>query len=104
MSTKSIAARRARATQEDPSEILKQYGCGPVPLMGTDGLYERHLHFDNVIDEKLIGPRERFDAVARSIRDVLSQRWVLTENTYARENPKRVLPLDGVSHRKTKRF
>ena len=24
------------------------------------------------------------------MRDILSQRWVLTENTYARENPKRV--------------
>ena len=58
--------------------------------MGADGLYERHLHFDNVIDEKSIGPRERFEAVARSIRDVLSQRWVLTEKTYEQNNPKRV--------------
>ncbi len=58
--------------------------------MGNDGLYERHLHFDNVIDEKLIGPRERFEAVARSIRDVLSQRWALTDKTYEQNNPKRV--------------
>ena len=36
------------------------------------------------------GARERFEAVARSVRDVLSQRWVLTERTYDRENPKRV--------------
>ena len=34
--------------------------------------------------------RERFEAVARSVRDVLSQRWVRTEETYERENPKRV--------------
>jgi len=34
--------------------------------------------------------RERFEAAARSIRDVLSQRWVLTEKTYNSENPKRV--------------
>ena len=90
MSTKSIVAGRARATQQDPSEILKQYGCGPVQLMGTDGLYERHLHFDTVMNETLIGPRERFEATARSIRDVLSQRWVLTEKTYEQKNPKRV--------------
>jgi starch phosphorylase len=32
----------------------------------------------------------RFEACAHSIRDVLSQRWIRTENTYARENPKRV--------------
>src|SRR5437016_8907225 len=36
------------------------------------------------------GPRERFEAVARSVRDVWSQRWVRTEETYERENPKRV--------------
>ena len=36
------------------------------------------------------GPRERFEAFARSVRDILSQRWVRTENTYERENPKRV--------------
>ena len=35
-------------------------------------------------------PRERFDAIARSVRDILSQRWIHTENTYDRQNPKRV--------------
>jgi glycogen phosphorylase len=90
MSTKSVMATGAKAVQEDAGKLLSQYGCGPVQFTGTDGLYERHLHFDNAIDEKLIGPRERFEAVARSIRDVLSQRWVLTEKTYEQENPKRV--------------
>ena len=37
-----------------------------------------------------MGPRERYEAVARSVRDVLSQRWLLTEQTYEQENPKRV--------------
>ena len=37
-----------------------------------------------------MGPRERYEAVARSVRDVLSQRWLRTEQTYERENPKRV--------------
>jgi len=90
MNTKGIAASRARAAQEEPSELLRRYGCGPIQFMGTDGLYERHLHFDNIIDEKLIGPRGRFEAVARSVRDVLSQRWVLTDKTYEQNNPKQV--------------
>ena len=46
--------------------------------------------FDNVVDLAAAGPRERFEAIARSVRDILSQRWIKTENTYARENPKRV--------------
>ncbi len=41
-------------------------------------------------DVAAAGPRERFEACARSVRDVLSQRWIRTEQTYERENPKRV--------------
>jgi starch phosphorylase len=52
--------------------------------------YERHLVLDNVVDPASAGPRERFEAFARSVRDALSQRWIHTENTYARVNPKRV--------------
>ena len=34
--------------------------------------------------------RERYDAAARAVRDILSDRWVRTDQTYERENPKRV--------------
>jgi starch phosphorylase len=53
-------------------------------------LYERHLLFDDVVDLSAAGARERFEAAARSVRDVLSQRWILTESTYEQKNPKRV--------------
>jgi glycogen phosphorylase len=71
-------------------EIPKQYGCGLRPFSGTDGLYERHLLFDNIVDLKATGPREHFEATAHSVRDVLSQRWIQTEQTYEREQPKRI--------------
>jgi starch phosphorylase len=72
-------------------ELQRQYGCGPVQFYGTDAaLYERHLVFDQVIDPAKASPREQFEAVARSTRDFISQRWLLTEATYARQNPKRV--------------
>ena len=58
------------------AELLKQYGCGPVQFTGTDGLYERHLTFDNIANLSAIGLREHFEAAARSVRDVLSQRWI----------------------------
>jgi starch phosphorylase len=62
-----------------------------VEFAGTDeALYERHLLFDNVVKMTAAGPREHFEAFARSVRDVLSQRWLLTEETYEREDPKRV--------------
>src|SRR4030095_5688710 len=76
---------------DDLVKLIQQYGCGPIPFTGTDNaFYERHLVFDNVIELMAAGPRERFEAVARSVRDILSQRWVHTETTYQRENPKRV--------------
>src|ERR1700758_4128371 len=72
-------------------DLLEQYGCGPVRFSGhNDALYERHLLFDDVVDPLAAGGRERFEAAARSVRDVLSQRWVRTERTYNRLNPKRI--------------
>jgi len=46
--------------------------------------------FDSVRDPAAAGPRERFEAVAHSVRDVLSQRWARTVQTYERKNPKRI--------------
>src|SRR4030095_713181 len=86
---KSAAARSDRSAEI--TNLIKRYGCGPVQLTGTnDALYERHLVFDNVMEATTIGARERFEAVAHSVRDILSQRWIQTEKTYERKNPKRV--------------
>jgi glycogen phosphorylase len=88
------ASRPVSARRTGPNELstlIEQYGCGPVQFTGTeDALYERHLVFDNVLEPAAIGARERFEAVARSVRDVLSQRWIRTEETYDRKDPKRV--------------
>src|SRR5260370_39657 len=73
------------------ARLRRQYGCGPVEFTGTENaLYERHLVFDNVVSLAATDARERFEAFARSVRDILSQRWVRTEDTYERENAKRV--------------
>jgi len=91
MATKAVK-QPGTATESDPfAKLRSQYGSGALELSGTENaLYERHLVFDNVVDPAAAGPRERFEAIAHSVRDILSQRWIKTENTYARENPKRV--------------
>ncbi|HWB84969.1 MAG TPA: glycogen/starch/alpha-glucan phosphorylase [Bryobacteraceae bacterium] len=72
-------------------DILDQYGCGPIRFSGSDNaLYERHLLFDNAIDVAAATPRDQFEAFARSVRDILSQRWVLTEKAYERRDAKRL--------------
>jgi glycogen phosphorylase len=87
---RTTAGAPTRSTP-DIAKLLEQYGCGPIQFTGTpDALYERHLLFDSVVDPAAVGPRECYEAVARSVRDVVSQRWVRTEKTYERENPKRL--------------
>jgi len=88
MSTKSVLAMDEKAFERDAAKLLKQYGCGRIEFTGADGLYERHLAFDNI--KQTATAREEFEAIAHSVRDVLSQRWLLTEKTYERENPKRI--------------
>jgi starch phosphorylase len=91
MTSSPVIDSMTSAQSQDLSKLLEQYGAGPIHFAGSDsGLYERHLLFDNVISVASADARDRFEAFARSSRDVLSQRWTLTENTYQRENPKRI--------------
>ncbi len=73
------------------SDLLDRYNRGSVKFSGGDNaLYERHLTFDQVIPLADASPRDKFEAVAHSVRDVLSERWLSTEETYQERNVKRV--------------
>ena len=88
MNTKTATKRQG---MPDTEKLVAKYGCGPVHFSGTDeALYERHLLFDSGVDPAVATARDRFEALARSVRDVLSQRWLLTEKTYEEKNPKRL--------------
>src|SRR5579862_1947820 len=67
---------------------LAEYG--PVRFHSDpNALYDRHLLFDYAIDPDLATPRERYEAVARSLRDVLALRWLRTKKTQYKVDPKR---------------
>src|SRR6187549_3796142 len=53
-------------------------------------LYDRHLTLDHVVRAEEANPRERFEAIARTLRDALAPRWLATRETHDRENAKRV--------------
>jgi starch phosphorylase len=55
--------------------------------------YERHLEFDHVVEPQAASLRERFEAVAHSLRDLLVPRWLQTDTTYEQANPKQVYDL-----------
>ena len=90
---RASSAKAVPLTTSEPlaADIFQHYGCGATPFIGTDNaFYERHLVFDRAIDPKVASARERFEAFSHSVRDILAQRWVLTKNTYERENAKRI--------------
>src|SRR6202046_1488626 len=74
----------------DAAARLKSYAVSAALFSGApDALYERHLKFDNIVEPETANTRERYKAAARAVRDILSDRWLRTNKTYARENPKR---------------
>jgi glycogen phosphorylase len=72
-------------------DLWQLYECGPVQFSGVpNASYERHLVFDHVVEPQAANLRERFEAVASALRDLLAQRWLKTDDTYDRANPKQV--------------
>jgi starch phosphorylase len=68
---------------------LDLYECGPLKLSNADG-YDRHVVFDHAVSLEEASHRQRFEAVALALRDLLTQRWILTDHTYQKQNAKRV--------------
>ena len=97
MSTKTVAQPQSPNTvpmateSENVSELLQQYGGDAFRFAERKGaIYERHLVFDRAIDPRAASARERFEAFAHSVRDILAQRWVQTKSTYEQHNAKRI--------------
>ncbi len=68
---------------------LERYECGPLRFDDADK-YDRHVVFDHIVSLQKATTRDRFEAIARSVRDLLAQRWLLTEESYDKQNPKEV--------------
>ena len=84
----NLGSNKAASPQANTGELAR-YQCGPLRVGGTDS-YDRHVVFDHAVSLEEATHRERFEAVARALRDLLTQRWLLTEETYRRANEKRV--------------
>src|SRR5580765_6145872 len=80
-----------RVQVQSPGNPFEHLNCGSLVFSGSsDALYERHLTFNRVAPIDSATPRDRFEAVAHAVRDLLSQRWIRTEQTYQTRNVKRV--------------
>ncbi|MGB9469997.1 MAG: hypothetical protein WBQ59_11675, partial [Candidatus Acidiferrum sp.] len=91
MSTESLPLISKRISTEALSKLASQYGMETRQFADSlHKLYERHLLFDNGQDPDATNARAHYQAFARSVRDILTQRWVRTRRTYHDVNPKRV--------------
>jgi starch phosphorylase len=89
---------RAVQAPSDAAAALKNYVINAALFAGApDALYERHLKYDNIVEPETANTRERYQAASRAVRDILSDRWLRTNKTYARENPKRVYYVSSFS-------
>jgi starch phosphorylase len=68
----------------------------PTVSMTARGLrddFDRHLRYTLAKDRSHATDRDRYEALARSVRDRLVERWIKTQRTYQRKNPKRIFYL-----------
>jgi starch phosphorylase len=82
----------AEAKRSTTAKSVRPYECGPFRFSDRDELdyYDRHLVFDHAVSSEAASQRQRFEALARSLRDLLTQRWLLTQHTHDQANAKRV--------------
>jgi starch phosphorylase len=91
MNAKSIAVVSKKRDSQVLPELASQYGMAPSDFgSALHTLYERHLLLDNGVEPSVTNAREHYEAFARSVRDILTQRWVHTNRSYHRANPKRI--------------
>jgi starch phosphorylase len=85
----SKTKKAAPHTAPAKADLLARYECNGFKFPDRD-YYDRHVVFDHVVPMAGATQRERFEAVARTLRDVLTQRWIKTAEAYDRANPKQV--------------
>ncbi len=61
---------------------------GKPPADDLHAAYRRHLNCDVLVDAAAADDRQRFEALARAIRDRLAQQWLATDSAYTRADPK----------------
>lgn len=88
MAKPKTAAKSAPAA-DVKADLRARYECDGFGFPGHD-YYDRHVVFDHVVRLEGATQRERFEAVARTLRDLLTQRWIKTAEAHDRANPKQV--------------
>jgi starch phosphorylase len=70
---------------------MKDAPSSTVPAPVTEDEWaERYVVGEHLMDPKSLPPRQRFESLARFVRDLVARRWVETRSVREKANPKRV--------------
>ncbi len=70
------------------ASLQNQYGDSNIP--DATALYQRHVALDQVVPEQHASSRDKYEAIAHSVRDLISPRWLKTEQAFKNSKAKRV--------------
>jgi starch phosphorylase len=73
-----------------PETLTPPAAAGRTLPDEVQSAYQRRLVLDHAVDAAVSNRRQRFEALAWSLRDLLMQRWLKSQEAQDRENPKRV--------------
>lgn len=78
-------------SDHDRRKQISIRGIAPVENIGTiKNTFNRHLHYTLVKDRNVATPRDYYFALAHTVRDHLTGRWIRTQQHYYEKDPKRV--------------
>lgn len=78
-------------SDHDKRKQISIRGIAPVEdIASIKKTFNRHLHYTLVKDRNVATPRDYYFALANTVRDHLTSRWIRTQQHYYDKDPKRV--------------
>ena len=78
-------------TDKDKQKQISVRGIALVENVGSvKKTFNRHLHFTLIKDRNVATTRDYYFALAYTVRDHLTSRWIRTQQYYYEKDPKRV--------------
>jgi starch phosphorylase len=78
---------------EEQTTFLTRPGVDPLLAMTVEGVrqdFDHHLRYTLARDRYTATDRDRYYALARTVRDRLIERWIATQQTHHKQNVKRI--------------
>ena len=79
-----------KPVKKSPAAAASDPALVSMTARGLREDFNRHLRYTMAKDRADATDRDHYEALARSVRDRLIERWIQTQKTYHKKNPKRI--------------